>query len=76
MQKPNWNWLKLIAIGRFLTSVAFFMYVGSLSVLIDIWSLSATEAGIIQTFCIIGFAISLFLASYLCDYLNPSKIFR
>jgi len=74
LQKPNWNWLKLIAVGRFLTSAAFFMYVGSLSVLIDIWSLSATEAGIIQTFCVIGFAISLFLSSYLCDYLNPSKI--
>ena len=62
MQTNNWNWLKLIAIGRILSSLTFFMYVGSIQQLITAWELSATEAGLIQTSLVIGFAIALFIS--------------
>ena len=74
MQINNWNWLKFIAIGRILSSVTFFMYVGSVHELIDLWNLSATEAGLIQTSLVIGFAIALFFSSYGSDFHNPNKI--
>ena len=74
MQINNWNWLKFIAIGRILSSVTFFMYVGSVHELIDLWNLSATEAGLIQTSLVIGFAIALFFSSYGYDFHNPNKI--
>ena len=47
--KLNWNWLYLLFFGRVLTAATFFMYVGSMSFLIQEWNLSATNAGIIQT---------------------------
>ena len=53
MQTNNWNWLKLIAIGRILSALTFFMYVGSIQQLITVWELSATEAGLIQTFLVL-----------------------
>ena len=55
MQTNNWNWLKLIAIGRILSSLTFFMYVGSIQQLITICNLSVTGAGLIQTSLVIGF---------------------
>jgi MFS family permease len=70
----NWKWISLLFAGRFLTSSAFFMYVGTLPFLLNEWNLSGTEAGAIQTAAIIGFAISLFVASYACDFFNPSRI--
>jgi len=74
MQTNNWNWLKLIAIGRILSCLTFFMYVGSIQQLIAIWDLSATEAGLIQTSLVIGFAVALFISSYCSDFYNPNKI--
>jgi MFS family permease len=74
MQTNNWRWLKLIAIGRILSALTFFMYVGSIQQLITVWKLSATEAGLIQTSLVIGFAIALFISSYCSDFYNPNKI--
>ncbi len=74
MQTNNWNWLKLIAIGRILSALTFFMYVGSIQQLITVWELSATEAGFIQTSLVIGFAIALFISSYCSDFYNPNRI--
>ena len=74
MQTNNWNWLKLIAIGRILSALTFFMYVGSIQQLIVLWKLSATEAGLIQTFLVAGFAIALFISSYCSDFYNPNRI--
>jgi len=74
MQTNNWNWLKLIAIGRILSALTFFMYVGSIQQLITVWELSATEAGLIQTSLVIGFAIALFISSYCSDFYNPNRI--
>ncbi len=59
---------------RLLTSSVFFMYVGSLPFLLSSWNLTASTAGIIQTAVVVGFALSLFVCSYLCDYFNPNKI--
>ena len=70
----NWKWTNLIFVGRLLTSSVFFMYVGSLPFLFTSWNLTASSAGIIQTAIVIGFALSLFFSSYLCDYFNPNKI--
>ena len=74
MQTNNWGWLKLIAIGRILSALTFFMYVGSIQQLISVWKLSATEAGLIQTSLVIGFAFALFISSYCSDFYNPNKI--
>ena len=72
--KLNWNWLYLLFFGRVLTAATFFMYVGSMSFLIQEWNLSATNAGIIQTGLVVGFAIALYLSSYYSDFINPNKI--
>ena len=74
MQINNWSWLKFIAIGRILSALTFFMYVGSVQQLITLWKLSATEAGLIQTSLVIGFALALFISSYCSDFYNPNKI--
>ena len=74
MEKNNWSWLKLIAVGRILSALTFFMYVGSIQQLIVLWKLSATEAGLIQTFLVTGFAIALFISSYCSDFYNPNRI--
>ena len=70
----NWKWTNLVFLGRLLTSSVFFMYVGSLPFLLTSWNLTASTAGIIQTAVVVGFALSLFVCSYLCDYFNPNKI--
>ena len=70
----NWKWTNLVFLGRLLTSSVFFMYVGSLPFLLSSWNLTASTAGIIQTAVVVGFALSLFVCSYLCDYFNPNKI--
>jgi MFS family permease len=36
--------------------------------------LSATEAGLIQTSLVIGFAVALFISSYCSDFYNPNRI--
>ena len=72
--KLDWNWLYLLFFGRVLTAATFFMYVGSMSFLIQEWNLSATNAGIIQTGLVAGFAIALYLSSYYSDFINPNKI--
>ena len=74
MEKKHWRWLKLIAVGRILSALTFFMYVGSIQQLIVLWKLSATEAGLIQTFLVAGFAIALFISSYCSDFYNPNRI--
>ena len=74
MQTNNWSWLKFIAIGRVLSALTFFMYVGSITQLIDLWKLSATEAGFIQTSLVIGFAAALFISSYCSDFYNSNRI--
>jgi len=74
VEKNNWSWLKLIAVGRILSALTFFMYVGSIQQLIVLWKLSATEAGLIQTFLVTGFAIALFISSYCSDFYNPNRI--
>ena len=73
-QNFNWKWNNLVFVGRLLTSSLFFMYVGSLPFLLESWNLSASTAGLIQTAIVAGFALSLFISSYLCDYFNPNKI--
>jgi len=74
VEKKHWRWLKLIAVGRILSALTFFMYVGSIQQLIVLWKLSATEAGLIQTFLVAGFAIALFISSYCSDFYNPNRI--
>jgi len=74
VEKNNWSWLKLIAVGRILSALTFFMYVGSIQQLIVLWKLSATEAGLIQTSLVTGFAIALFISSYCSDFYNPNRI--
>jgi MFS family permease len=74
VEKKHWCWLKLIAVGRILSALTFFMYVGSIQQLIVLWKLSATEAGLIQTFLVAGFAIALFISSYCSDFYNPNRI--
>ncbi|WP_440694596.1 MFS transporter [Candidatus Pelagibacter sp. HIMB109] len=70
----NWNWLYLLFFGRVLTAASFFMYVGSISFLMNEWNLSSTSAGIIQTAHFFGLAGALYLSSYYSDFINPSKI--
>ena len=74
IKSSDWRWLNLLFIGRVLTASTFFMYVGSMSFLIKEWDLTATNAGLIQTCLVIGFAGSLYFSSYYSDFINPNKI--
>lgn len=51
-------------------------YPACLYALIDIWGMSAAQAGAVQGCFSIGFGLSLFGASILCDRLGARKVFR
>ena len=56
-------WLFLLCGSRFGASLAFMMYAGALGPVMQAWSLSAGEAGTIQTAFNAGYALSLVMTS-------------
>jgi MFS family permease len=68
-------WLFLLCGSRFGASLAFMMYAGALGPVMQAWSLSAGEAGTIQTAFNAGYALSLVMTSWLADSLGAKRVF-
>jgi MFS family permease len=67
-------WLALICFGRFGTMLFSMTYAASIPVLMSGWTMSATEAGTVQTAFNAANAVALPLVSYLADRLGARRI--
>lgn len=68
--------LPILVISRIATTAIFMTYPACLSVLVEMWRMSATQAGIVQGAFTAAFAVSLFLSSNLCDRVGARTVFR
>ncbi|MGI9425902.1 MAG: MFS transporter [Hyphomicrobiaceae bacterium] len=68
--------LPFLVLARLCTSAIFMTYPACLSVLLLAWEMSATQAGIVQSAFTAGFAISLLVASFLCDRVGAKRVFN
>jgi MFS family permease len=68
-------WLAALALSRAFITLIFMTYAASLATLTREWSMSATQAGLVQTCFSAGFAISLFVTSWLSDHLGARRMF-
>lgn len=72
---PSLN-LPVLVLARVCTTAIFMTYPACLSILIVEWQMSATKAGIVQGVFTAAFAISLLVASYLCDRIGAKRVFN
>lgn len=56
-------------------SVGFMMYAGALPLLLQAWSMTAAQAGFVQTGFNSGYALSLVLTGWLSDRLGAKRVF-
>jgi len=68
-------WLASLALSRAFITLVFMTYAAALPTLTLAWSMSATQAGLVQTCFSVGFAVSLFITSWLADYVGARRIF-
>jgi MFS family permease len=76
MQFSERSWLAALSLSRAFIALIFMTYAASLPTLTHEWSMTATQAGFVQTWFSAGFAISLFVTSWLSDHriiLAPSE---
>ena len=69
------SWLAALALSRGFLSLVFMTYAASLPVLERAWSMTGTEAGLVQTCFSAGFAVSLFITSWLSDHIGARRMF-
>lgn len=68
--------LPLLVLARICTTAVFMTYPACLSVLLTTWQMSATGAGIVQGVFTASFALSLLIASFLCDRIGAKRVFK
>lgn len=68
--------LPLLVLARICTTAVFMTYPACLSVLLAAWQMSATGAGIVQGVFTASFALSLLIASFLCDRVGAKRVFK
>jgi MFS family permease len=68
--------LPVLVLARICTTAIFMTYPACLSVLLTAWQMSATGAGIVQGVFTASFALSLLIASFLCDRIGAKRIFK
>ncbi|MGI9437683.1 MAG: MFS transporter [Geminicoccaceae bacterium] len=68
--------LPVLVLARVCTTAVFMTYPACLSVLLTTWQMSATRAGIVQGVFTASFALSLLVASVLCDRIGAKRVFR
>lgn len=68
--------LPLLVSARICTTAVFMTYPACLSVLLAAWQMSATAAGIVQGMFTASFALSLLIASFLCDRNGAKRVFK
>ena len=69
------SWLFVLALSRAFITLIFMTYAASLPTLTREWAMTATQAGIVQTCFSAGFAISLFITSWLSDHVGARRMF-
>ncbi len=69
------SWLAALALSRGFLSLIFMTYAASLPVLTEAWSMTGTEAGLVQTCFSAGFAISLLITSWYADHVGAQRMF-
>ena len=67
--------LQHLVLSRVCTTAIFMTYPACLSVLLREWAMTATQAGVVQGAFVAAFAISLLVASYLCDRIGAKRVF-
>lgn len=68
--------LPALVLARICTSVIFMTYPACLDALLSEWRMSATQAGLVQASFTVGFAVSLLVASSLCDRIGARRVFN
>ena len=68
-------WLAALALSRAFLTLIFMTYAASLPTLTREWAMSATQAGLVQTCFSAGFAVSLFITSWLADHIGARRMF-
>ena len=69
------SWLAALALSRAFVTLIFMTYAASLPILTLEWAMTATQAGLVQTCFSAGFAVSLFVTSWLSDHIGAKRIF-
>ena len=69
------QWLISLVLSRSFMTLIFMTYAASLPTLTREWSMTATQAGLVQTAFSAGFAISLFTVSWFSDHIGPRRMF-
>ncbi len=69
------SWIVMLVLSRAFVSLIFMTYAASLPTLAREWSMTGTEAGFVQTCFSAGFAVSLFITSWLSDHLGAKRMF-
>jgi MFS family permease len=69
------SWLAALSLSRAFIALIFMTYAASLPTLTHEWSMTATQAGFVQTCFSAGFAISLFVTSWLSDHIGAKRMF-
>ncbi|NKB60242.1 MAG: MFS transporter [Alphaproteobacteria bacterium] len=68
--------LSFLVLARVCTSAVFMTYPACLNALLSEWQMTATNAGIVQGVFTAAFALSLLIASYLCDRIGAKRVFN
>lgn len=68
--------LPLLVLARVCTTAIFMTYPACLGALLVEWQMTGTRGGIVQASFTAGFALSLLLASYLCDRIGARRVFQ
>ena len=74
-QSGERSWLVMLVLSRAFTTLIFMTYAAGLPVLAREWAMTGTEAGFVQTCFSAGFAISLFITSWLSDHIGARRMF-
>jgi MFS family permease len=69
------SWLAALTLSRAFMTLIFMTYAASLPTLTRAWSMSATQAGLVQTSFSAAFALSLFVTSWLSDHFGAKRMF-
>ncbi|MEM7023421.1 MAG: MFS transporter [Pseudomonadota bacterium] len=69
------SWLTALTLSRAFVTLVFMTYAAGLPTLTAAWSMTATQAGLVQTSFSVGFAVSLFITSWLSDHIGPKQMF-
>ena len=69
------SWLAALSLSRAFIALIFMTYAAALPVLTREWSMTATQAGLVQTCFSACFALSLFVTSWLADHIGAKRMF-